>query len=69
MLREARERDEAAINGPRSTLFEDGHLRLLTFNLQVGIQTSAYHHYLTRSWQHLLPHPRRQKRLDVMGRC
>ena len=67
MLREARERDEAAINGPRSTLLEDGHLRLLTFNLQVGIQTSAYHHYLTRSWQHLLPHPHRQKRLDVMG--
>ena len=67
MLREARERDETAINGPRSTLFEDGHLRLLTFNLQVGIQTSAYHHYVTRSWQHLLPNPRRQKRLDVMG--
>lgn len=42
-------------------------LRLLTFNLQVGIQTSAYHHYLTRGWQHLLPHPRRQGRLDTMG--
>ncbi|XKH60113.1 endonuclease/exonuclease/phosphatase family protein [Halomonas sediminis] len=44
-----------------------GHLRLLTFNLQVGIQTSAYHHYLTRSWQHLLPHPQRLKRLDMMS--
>lgn len=42
-------------------------LRLLTFNLQVGIQTSAYHHYLTRSWQHLLPHPRRRGRLDMMS--
>lgn len=42
-------------------------LRLMTFNLQVGIQTSAYHHYLTRSWQHLLPHPTRQRRLDAMG--
>ncbi len=30
-------------------------LRLLSFNMQVGIQTSAYHHYLLRSWQHLLP--------------
>lgn len=46
---------------------ESGHLKLLTFNLQVGIQTSAYHHYLTRSWQHLLPHPRRLKRLDMMS--
>ncbi|MCB8889365.1 endonuclease/exonuclease/phosphatase family protein [Vreelandella malpeensis] len=48
-------------------LLESGTLRLMTFNLQVGIQTSAYHHYLTRSWQHFLPHPRRVKRLDVMG--
>ncbi|MBN8412933.1 endonuclease/exonuclease/phosphatase family protein [Halomonas denitrificans] len=46
---------------------EGGHLRLVTFNLQVGIQTSAYHHYLTRSWQHLLPHPQRQRRLDMMA--
>ncbi|WP_251976032.1 endonuclease/exonuclease/phosphatase family protein [Salinicola avicenniae] len=39
-------------------------LRLLTCNLQVGIHTSAYHHYVTRSWQHLLPHPKRSSRLD-----
>lgn len=44
------------------------HLRLLTFNLQVGIQTSAYHHYLTRSWQHFLPHPKRAGRLDLMSK-
>lgn len=50
-----------------SALADRGHLRLLTFNLQVGIQTSAYHHYLTRSWQHFLPHPRRLKRLAMMG--
>ncbi|MCM2131495.1 endonuclease/exonuclease/phosphatase family protein [Larsenimonas rhizosphaerae] len=42
-------------------------LRLLTFNLQVGIHTHAYRHYLTRSWQHLLPHPTRQKRLDFIS--
>ncbi|GEK46450.1 endonuclease/exonuclease/phosphatase family protein [Halomonas pacifica] len=47
---------------------ESGHLRLLTFNLQVGIHTSAYHHYLTRSWQHLLPHPKRRGRLDMVGK-
>jgi len=46
---------------------DGGHLKLLTFNLQVGIQTSAYHHYLTRSWQHLLPHPKRVRRLDMVG--
>ncbi len=52
---------------PAAPLLEQGHLRLLTFNLQVGIQTSAYHHYLTRSWQHFLPHPQRLKRLAMMG--
>ena len=67
MLREAREPHETALSGTRSTLLKDGHLRLLTFNLQVGIQTSAYHHYLTRSWQHILPHPRRQQRLDLIS--
>lgn len=46
---------------------DSGHLRLLTFNLQVGIQTSAYHHYLTRSWQHFFPHPKRKHRLEMMS--
>ncbi|MDX1587640.1 MAG: endonuclease/exonuclease/phosphatase family protein [Oleiphilaceae bacterium] len=39
-------------------------LRLLTFNIQVGISTSAYRHYLTRSWQHVLPHRNRNDNLD-----
>jgi endonuclease/exonuclease/phosphatase family metal-dependent hydrolase len=39
-------------------------LNLISFNIQVGIQTAAYHHYLTRSWQHLLPHKRRTATLD-----
>lgn len=44
------------------------HLRLLTFNIQVGISTSSYRHYLTRSWQHFLPHRRRSENLDSIGR-
>lgn len=40
------------------------HIRLLTFNIQVGINTASYHHYLTRSWQHLLPHRGRIENLD-----
>lgn len=39
-------------------------LRLLTFNIQVGISTSSYRHYLTRSWQHVLPHRARNDNLD-----
>lgn len=40
------------------------HIRLLTFNIQVGINTSSYQHYLTRSWQHILPHRKRIQTLD-----
>src|SRR5690606_9390306 len=38
-------------------------LKLLSFNIQVGINTQRYHHYLTRGWQHLLPHAQRQQTL------
>jgi endonuclease/exonuclease/phosphatase family metal-dependent hydrolase len=40
------------------------YIRLLTFNIQVGINTASYRHYLTRSWQHLLPHRKRIENLD-----
>ncbi|TLX54818.1 EEP domain-containing protein [Stutzerimonas nosocomialis] len=50
-----------------SGLPADGRLRLLSFNIQVGISTQRYHHYLTRSWQHLLPHPGRAGNLQRIG--
>lgn len=30
-------------------------LRLLSFNMQVGLQTQRYSHYFTRAWRHALP--------------
>lgn len=42
-------------------------LRLLSFNIQVGIRTSAYHQYLTRCWKHLLPHREREGNLQAVG--
>ena len=42
-------------------------LRLLSFNIQVGIRTHAFHHYLTRSWQHVLPHKHRNRTLEQIG--
>ena len=45
----------------------DGRLRLLSFNIQVGIRTERYHHYLTRGCQHLLPHPGRAGNLQRIG--
>ncbi len=42
-------------------------LRLLSFNIQVGISTERYRHYLTRGWQHLLPHTGRADNLQKIG--
>lgn len=43
-------------------------LRLLSFNIQVGINTQRYHHYLTRSWQHFLPHAGRHGTLGMISK-
>lgn len=43
-------------------------LRILTYNIQVGITYSRYRHYLTRSWKHVLPFPGRQENLDSIAR-
>lgn len=55
---------QPCINERGLKLRADGCLRLLSFNIQVGISTHSYRHYLTRSWQHLLPHPNRQLNLQ-----
>ncbi len=39
-------------------------LKLLSFNIQVGIKTSAYRQYLTKGWKHVLPHVSRTKNLN-----
>lgn len=51
----------------RASLVNEGLLRLLSFNIQVGINTQRYRHYLTRSWQHLLPHAGRAGNLQRIG--
>ena len=51
-------RPEASVEAsPRS-------LRLMTYNIQTGIETSYYRHYLTRSWRHFLPDTARRGNLD-----
>ena len=46
---------------------DDRRLRLLSFNIQVGNSTQSYRHYLTRSWQHVLPHKGRAGNLERIG--
>jgi len=39
-------------------------IQLLSYNVQAGIQTTRYRHYITRSWKHVLPHAQRFSNLD-----
>lgn len=43
-------------------------LRLLSYNVQVGINSVYPHHYITKSWKHLLPARHRFETLDKIAR-
>lgn len=66
MTTRARERSGSAPSGGAGT--PGGVLRVLSYNIQTGITSERYRHYLTRSWQHLLPHPSRWQNLDGIAR-
>lgn len=42
-------------------------LRFLSFNIQVGITTKKYRHYVTNGWKHVLPHEARLRNLQRIG--
>ena len=46
--------------GPRL----EHHLRLLSFNIQAGVEVQRFSHYVTRSWQHILPAKDKIKNLN-----
>lgn len=41
--------------------------RLLSFNIQAGLDVQRYHHYLTGAWRHALPTPGRRANLLAMA--
>ncbi|MDH5445160.1 MAG: endonuclease/exonuclease/phosphatase family protein [Gammaproteobacteria bacterium] len=43
-------------------------LKVMSYNIQVGISTRTPHHYLTHSWKHVLPHSQRIANLDRVAR-
>jgi endonuclease/exonuclease/phosphatase family metal-dependent hydrolase len=42
-------------------------LRILSYNIQTGITSGRYRHYVTRSWRHVLPYPSRWANLDAIA--
>lgn len=45
----------------------DDTLKLLSYNIQVGIQTKQYRDYVLKAWQHLLPSRSRLVNLDKIA--
>jgi len=39
-------------------------IRVLSYNIQVGVETHSYRDYITQGWKHVLPHQERQTNLD-----
>ncbi|MGD8417534.1 MAG: endonuclease/exonuclease/phosphatase family protein [Pseudomonadales bacterium] len=42
---------------------ESRTLKLLSYNIQVGIRTTKYRHYVTKGWKHILPYESRNHTL------
>lgn len=59
------DRQKAATGLPTELDYAMGQkIRLLSYNVQAGIRTHRYRHYLTHSWKHVLPHSQRFHNLD-----
>lgn len=58
----------AAEFDPNRDIDPQRRLRLLSYNIQTGIATAKYHHYLTHSWKHVLPHRERVENLRSIAR-
>jgi endonuclease/exonuclease/phosphatase family metal-dependent hydrolase len=53
-----------ALHAPPPSTDQKHRLRLLSYNIQAGVATTRYHHYLTRSWKHVLPDVHRHKTME-----
>ena len=42
-------------------------LRLLSYNIQAGIDTRHYREYVTKGWKHLLPNRERLRNLNLIA--
>lgn len=50
-----------------TTSAQPGPFRVLSYNIQVGIRTSAFRDYVTGGWKHILPHGERLRTLAAIA--
>lgn len=51
-------------NEPNTLSHSDNRLKLLSYNVQVGIESHNYSDYLLQSWRHILPDSKREVHLS-----
>lgn len=51
-----------------SSIDNSTSLKLLSYNIQVGVYTCRPSHYITHSWKHVLPDPARSNNLDKIAK-
>jgi endonuclease/exonuclease/phosphatase family metal-dependent hydrolase len=54
--------------GPSTPPVSGRRIRILSYNVQVGISSKRFHHYFTNSWKHFLPYQGRLGNLDSVAR-
>ncbi len=59
--------DSAATKSISTSFAAGRRLRFLSYNIQTGILSARYRHYVTHSWKHLLPYAHRWANLDRIG--
>jgi len=46
---------------------QQSRIKLLSYNIQVGIASTRPHHYVTQSWKHVFPHAKQRENLDQIA--
>jgi endonuclease/exonuclease/phosphatase family metal-dependent hydrolase len=54
--------------GPSTAPLVGQRIRVLSYNVQVGISATRFHQYFTNSWKHFLPYQGRLGNLDSVAR-
>jgi endonuclease/exonuclease/phosphatase family metal-dependent hydrolase len=60
-------RVQARADGPDGPAARGRDLRLLSYNIQAGIDTRQYRDYVTKGWKHLLPNRERLRNLNLIA--
>lgn len=58
------ERQTVPIPDPHDVDGGNRRIRLLSYNIQVGMASTRFHHYFTESWKHVLPHAQLYENLE-----